>query len=253
MPRGSVAMAAGPRDSSHPTTVARAARVDVRATSWPAPASAASSVFPAARSAGLPRRRGPGTGTTRRLARGATARGPGGMSSSSLRATAANRWWKRNQSAVLVERHDEQVRAFELVEDRCGVADARDVVAQGRREPIQDRDRADEVPHPVGVPVEHLLGQVVADEAVPPAEAAARSRRRRVRPASDSVARYSPAGQPSVRSISCGTVRRRDLDVVVGQQLPGLVRGEAEVDRHGSRRGRWRRAAGPVEGRDRSG
>ena len=73
--------------------------------------------------------------------------------------------------AVLVERHDEKVRALQLVEDRRGVADAQDVVAQRRREPIQHRDRDDEVSYPVGVTVQHLLGQVVADEAVLAAEA----------------------------------------------------------------------------------
>ena len=43
------------------------------------------------------------------------------MISSSLSATAAKRWWKRNQLALLVERHDEQVGALQVVEDRRGV------------------------------------------------------------------------------------------------------------------------------------
>jgi hypothetical protein len=130
---------------------------------------------------------------------------------------------------LLVERHDEQVGAFQLVEDRRGVGDAEDVVAQRGREPIQDRDADDEATHPLGVPVEHLFRQVVADEAVlavePPHEVV------RIGATGQRQRREIQARRPAFRALH----QLRDgllghLHVVVREQLRGLPRGEAEVD-----------------------
>ena len=73
--------------------------------------------------------------------------------------------------AITVERHQEQVGAFEVVEDRRAVTASQQVVAQSSREPVQHRDVEDEVPQPLRMPAEDLLGEVVPDEPVAPAEA----------------------------------------------------------------------------------
>ena len=72
--------------------------------------------------------------------------------------------------SLVVERHHEQVEPLQVVQDRRGVRDADEVVAQRGGEPVEDRHGGDELTHADVVPVEHLFGQVVADEAVAAAE-----------------------------------------------------------------------------------
>ena len=69
-----------------------------------------------------------------------------------------------------IEWDDEHVRALEVTETCCRVSGVGHVIAQGGAEPVQDRGRRDEVPHPVGLPTEYLFGEVVTDEAVAAAE-----------------------------------------------------------------------------------
>ena len=66
---------------------------------------------------------------------------------------------------VLIEGHQEHVRAFEVAQDP-----ADPVVATRRRtvraESVEDRDGDDEVTELPRLPTQHLFGEVVADEAV---------------------------------------------------------------------------------------
>ena len=104
--------------------------------------------------------------------------------------------------AAIVERDDERVRAGEGIERIRGAARREHRVAQGRRQPVEDRRREQEPLELLRLVVQHLLHEVVGDlladrrSAGPPAR-----RHRHVHAATASPAR-PPAGQPSVRSCS---------------------------------------------------
>ena len=142
------------------------------AASWPGPARRRRRCRRPRASGGPPRRRARGRGTSRRRAGGARAASSGRVISSSLRATAANRWWNRNQL-----RFSSSGTRNRLVRSRSRSRVAEPVTPatwsqSERREAVEDGDRRDEAPHLLGVPAEHLLGEVVADEAVAAAERA---------------------------------------------------------------------------------
>ena len=67
---------------------------------------------------------------------------------------------------AIVERDEEEVRPIEPLEHRLPAAAAGDGVAQRPGEPIEDRGLEQEVADLVGLALEHLLGEVVDDEAV---------------------------------------------------------------------------------------
>jgi hypothetical protein len=66
----------------------------------------------------------------------------------------------------LVQRHQEQVRPLDGLQQPLAVAAAGDGVAQRPTEPLQHRRRQQELPNLVGLAVQHLLGEVVQHEAV---------------------------------------------------------------------------------------
>ena len=71
---------------------------------------------------------------------------------------------------VVVERYHEQVVALEGLEHRLPVGAARDRVAQRTGQLAEHRGVQQEPAEPVGQPTEHLLDQVVEDEAMAPGE-----------------------------------------------------------------------------------
>ncbi len=74
--------------------------------------------------------------------------------------------------SLVAQGNDEEIGAGQVVEQRRRGGRADDVVAEGGGEPVEDRDARDEVADLGSVPAQHLLGEVVADEAVAAAEGA---------------------------------------------------------------------------------
>ena len=130
--------------------------------------------------------------------------------------------------ARLVARDQEQVAAFELVEESRGVARTGQVVGQGCREAVQDGHRPDELANLVTEAGEHLLGQVVTDEAVAFADLA------------DELVRVGPTchrqrGEVQPRGPSLGALHQvpdraaGQAHLLDGQQGRGLLDGEGQV------------------------
>ena len=69
-----------------------------------------------------------------------------------------------------VERHDEKVLPFEVLQHPAAVSAAGDGVAQGAIESVEDCGAEQEVADRWVLPGQHLVGQVVDDEAVAPGE-----------------------------------------------------------------------------------
>ncbi len=69
-------------------------------------------------------------------------------------------------AATVVERDDEQVGAVERLQHGGAVVAAGDGVAQRTAQPIENRGLNKEIPHTFGLPIEHLVDQVVDDVAV---------------------------------------------------------------------------------------
>ena len=67
---------------------------------------------------------------------------------------------------LVVERHDEGVLALEQLERRLRASHADDRVGQGPAHLSEDRGPEQEVPDARSLPREHLLEEVVDDEAV---------------------------------------------------------------------------------------
>lgn len=68
--------------------------------------------------------------------------------------------------AIVVEGDEEQVVGPDPFEHRGAVGPARESVARGAAQPVQDCRTQQELPHRGGLTVEHLVGEVVEDEAV---------------------------------------------------------------------------------------
>ena len=131
---------------------------------------------------------------------------------------------------LLVERDQEEVAAFELVEDGGRASGLSDEVAQRCRESVEERHRDDELPDLVRVLTQHLLREVVPDEAVAPAE-----------PAHGIVGIGIPgepqssqvdAGRPSLGALDQpGDAIAREWHLLQRHHLGGLEVVEAEVVR----------------------
>ena len=72
---------------------------------------------------------------------------------------------------TVVERDDEQVGAVERLQHGGAVVTAGDGVAQRTAEPIKNRRLNKEIPNTFGLPIEHLVDEVVDDVAVVAREA----------------------------------------------------------------------------------
>ena len=73
--------------------------------------------------------------------------------------------------ALVVQRHQEEVRALQPLEHRPAAAPLEDGVAQVAAEHVEDRCPFQEVADLVGLAGEHLVGEVVHDVAIGPGEA----------------------------------------------------------------------------------
>ena len=78
---------------------------------------------------------------------------------------------------LVVKGNEEQVAVLKLPKKMGGPATSGHVVGERRRYPVEDRHVEDEVAHLIGLSAEHLLCQVLTDEAIVPAEMAHELRR----------------------------------------------------------------------------
>ena len=72
---------------------------------------------------------------------------------------------------MIVDRHEEHRVAFEFVEDRGGVVDLQDGFDEGGRHAVEDRESQQELAPLLGLGEQHLLAEVVGDQAIGPGEA----------------------------------------------------------------------------------
>ncbi|HXZ71884.1 MAG TPA: hypothetical protein VEH31_13605 [Streptosporangiaceae bacterium] len=79
-------------------------------------------------------------------------------------------------AAHLIQRHQEQVRPFHLLQHRLATGAAGDRITQPARQPVQHRGLQQELAHLVGQALQHLVGQVVQDIAVGAAESSHKPR-----------------------------------------------------------------------------
>ncbi len=220
--------------------------------SWPAPAGGVP--CPAGRRRVLrpPRRCGRGRGTIARRARAEPRTWSGRSISSSLRATAANRWWNRNQRR---SRRAGPGTGW-CARGRAGSRPTRSLPATKSHSGAENRSRIDIVTMnsrtSVRVHGQDLLGEVVADEAVAAAELP------------DELVRVVPAGQRQrgeveARRPALGALHQlghasRSASAHVA--IASSSRASSAVKPRSAARisaSRPRRAAGPAAGRDRRG
>ena len=107
----------------------------------------------------------------------------------------------------MVERDHEQVAAFQVLQHLRAVGAAGDGVAQGPGESVEDGGAEQEVADALGLPGQHLVGEVVDDEPVAAGERLdeAGDPTAPGTPRNERAASWSPAIQPSVRSSSAST------------------------------------------------
>ena len=133
--------------------------------------------------------------------------------------------------AAAVQGHQEEVRPLELGQGAPRVGRARHRVAQGPREPPQDRGAQQEQPALRGLVVEHLGGEVVHHQPVVAREGV--DERRRVRPVAHRQACEIEAGGPALGAQTQGG----HLGILEGvshhaaEEGGGLVVVEAQVGR----------------------
>ena len=123
-----------------------------------------------------------------------------------------NRWWKRIRPATSVQRNQEHRLPFELLEDELGIR----LAGQDRHEVhahrVQYRDAKQEFTTFIRLGLEHLLAEVVGDEAVVSAELGDEldPRRRRTSASFPPAAIRRPtlrSGRPDVATLSDARVR----------------------------------------------
>ena len=120
---------------------------------------------------------------------------------------------------LVVERDDEQVPALEDLQPLAAVVAAGERVAQRPRQLREHRGVEEEPANVLGLAVEHLLDQVVQDEAVAAGERVDEAGHPAaspapVRPRADRAASCSPAAHPSVRcsrAATCAGSRSRPM------------------------------------------
>jgi len=69
-------------------------------------------------------------------------------------------------AADIVEGHQEQPGGLDRLQHRLAVGPTSDRIAQRATEPVQHRRLQEECAHPLRLPVQHLLGQIVEDVAM---------------------------------------------------------------------------------------
>ena len=131
--------------------------------------------------------------------------------------------------AAVVERHQEQVGAFQLLQQPRRAVPLQDGVAQGARQALQDRGAQQERPDGVRLAGQHLRPQVVGDVAVVALEGGDEGAR--VRPAAERQPGQVEPGRPALGPFG------QALHVAGGQpqshrpvqQGRGLLAGELQV------------------------
>ena len=132
-------------------------------------------------------------------------------------------------AALFIQRDQEQVGLLYLLQQLLGAGLAGDLVTQGPRQPLQHRGLQQELPQRLGLPVQHLLGQVVQHVAV-----AARERRHKAARVGMIPQRQGSQLQPGRPSLGAALQRRHRRVRHLGpggfpQKRGRLLRGETQV------------------------